>query len=209
MQINEQQRNRISRSAALREALARADATAIEELGLSLTDGTRIELVQDSAVLVHLVIPRDTTAPASDDPADRIITRAMTDEAYRARLLADPAATVSDAFGLPLPDDVRIVVMQDTPEVVHIVLPPAQAMAGSQPFAAAPINTGSAWGCKDGPTTQAGNSLCTSQDFNCTHVVNGGPECQPDEPDDPIDPGDPGDPGDPDPPDTDPSDPFF
>ena len=54
----------------------------------------------------------------------KIIARAWRDPAFKAKLLADPRATLRDA-GLPVPDDVTVEVVENTAKHFHLVLPPA------------------------------------------------------------------------------------
>lgn len=53
----------------------------------------------------------------------QIAQRAATDDAFKLLLLADPAAVLR-AEGLDLPEAMRVVILQDTSEVCHLVLPP-------------------------------------------------------------------------------------
>lgn len=53
----------------------------------------------------------------------RIIAKAWADEAFKAKLIADPVATFR-AEGVPVPDGVTFSVVEDTVSHVHIVLPP-------------------------------------------------------------------------------------
>lgn len=55
-----------------------------------------------------------------------ILQRAATDPAFRARLLEDGAATLSD-LGIPVPPGVTVKVVEDTSTLVHLVLPPVAA----------------------------------------------------------------------------------
>ena len=56
------------------------------------------------------------------DPQSRVIGQAMSDPAFRKRLLADPAGTLK-AAGVEVPDGVTIEVVEDTATRVHLVLP--------------------------------------------------------------------------------------
>ena len=56
---------------------------------------------------------------------DEVLAKAQRDEAFRARLLADPKAAIADALGMALPDSVNILVHEDTHSVGHLVLPPS------------------------------------------------------------------------------------
>lgn len=51
-----------------------------------------------------------------------VISRAWSDPAFKARLEADPAAVLREA-GVPVPKDMRIVLVENTPAVMHMVLP--------------------------------------------------------------------------------------
>ena len=56
------------------------------------------------------------------DPQSRVIGQAMSDPAFRKRLLADPAGTLR-AAGVEVPEGVTIEVVEDTATKVHLVLP--------------------------------------------------------------------------------------
>jgi hypothetical protein len=51
-----------------------------------------------------------------------VIGQAMSDPAFRKRLLADPAGTLRRA-GVDVPEGVTFQVMEDTATTVHLVLP--------------------------------------------------------------------------------------
>ncbi|HEX2817407.1 MAG TPA: NHLP leader peptide family RiPP precursor [Phenylobacterium sp.] len=56
------------------------------------------------------------------DSQTRVIGQAMSDPAFRKRLLADPAGTLKGA-GVEVPEGVTIQVVEDTGTKVHLVLP--------------------------------------------------------------------------------------
>ena len=58
-------------------------------------------------------------------PLSRIWTRSMTDAEFRARLLADPRATLEDEMGLMLPENMNVNVIENTHREYTIVLPVA------------------------------------------------------------------------------------
>lgn len=80
-----------------------------------------------------------------DDPAaalQAILKRSSGDDAFRRRLLADPAAVLR-AEGLPLPAGVEVRALENRPDRVYLVLPqrPADldddalaAVAGGRPI---------------------------------------------------------------------------
>lgn len=51
-----------------------------------------------------------------------VLNRAWSDPAFKARLKSDPAAVLR-AAGVPLPKGMRIAVVENTPDVMHMVLP--------------------------------------------------------------------------------------
>ena len=54
---------------------------------------------------------------------EQIIAKAMKEEAYRQELLSNPKAAIEGALGISVPAGVTIVVHQDTPTTLHLVLP--------------------------------------------------------------------------------------
>ena len=52
----------------------------------------------------------------------RIVARAWGDPAFKARLLADPAGVLKD-YGLLPPRGWQLKVVENTPKVVHLILP--------------------------------------------------------------------------------------
>lgn len=57
------------------------------------------------------------------DKFAQITAKAWMDEAFKRRLLSEPA-TVLQEYGLEVPPGVRIKVMEDTDTLVHLSLPP-------------------------------------------------------------------------------------
>ena len=53
-----------------------------------------------------------------------LIRKAADDSDFRADLLADPKAAVSAELDVDIPDGLNISVVEDSPTVVHLVLPP-------------------------------------------------------------------------------------
>jgi hypothetical protein len=51
-----------------------------------------------------------------------VLARAVEDEEYREQLLSDPRGVLGDA-GLEVPEDIEIVVHQNSDDRVHVVLP--------------------------------------------------------------------------------------
>lgn len=53
---------------------------------------------------------------------EQLIAKAWADEAFKQRLIADPAAVLKEA-GLEMPEGIEIRVVEDTEKVAHLVLP--------------------------------------------------------------------------------------
>lgn len=54
---------------------------------------------------------------------EHLVERATGDEAFRARLLADPKAAIRDELGLEIPDGFTIEVHEEVEDTSHLVLP--------------------------------------------------------------------------------------
>jgi hypothetical protein len=55
----------------------------------------------------------------------QIVARAQQDPAYRQALLADPRAALEQAFGHELPPDLRVQAIEQEPNTIYLLLPPA------------------------------------------------------------------------------------
>lgn len=64
---------------------------------------------------------------AQENPMQRIISKCWEDDAFKERLMADPAATLA-AEGVEVPDGVTVSVVEDTARVRHLVIPAAPGM---------------------------------------------------------------------------------
>ena len=53
----------------------------------------------------------------------KLIQRSMEDEDFRQRLLEDPKAAVERELGTQLPEEVRVVAVEETAETIYLVLP--------------------------------------------------------------------------------------
>ncbi len=53
----------------------------------------------------------------------KLIAQALDDEAFRARLIAEPRQAIAEALRIHVRDDVEIEVLQETGEKFYIVLP--------------------------------------------------------------------------------------
>jgi len=60
-----------------------------------------------------------------------IVRRSIEDESFRQRLIEDPKAAVEQELGARLPEEVRVVAVEETPDTIYLVLP-ATPMAGRE-----------------------------------------------------------------------------
>ena len=63
---------------------------------------------------------------------EHLIEKATTDEAFRARLLADPHAAIREELGVTVPPGFTIKVHEDVADTSHLVLPPAARLAEAE-----------------------------------------------------------------------------
>ena len=57
----------------------------------------------------------------------RLIARAAQDDAYRARLIAEPRAAIAEELGIDPGDGIAFEVVEETPKKLYLVLPPSAA----------------------------------------------------------------------------------
>lgn len=60
---------------------------------------------------------------------DRLVDRAVRDEGFRARLLADPNPAIESELGLRIPEGFSVVVHEENDSTGHLVLPPSSQLA--------------------------------------------------------------------------------
>ena len=53
----------------------------------------------------------------------RLIERSLQDDVFRQQLLADPRAIIEREIGTQLPEDVRVVAVEETADTIYLVLP--------------------------------------------------------------------------------------
>ena len=58
----------------------------------------------------------------------KILSKAAEDGDFRARLLADPNATISSELGTTIPEGFHVAVHEDSGTTAHLVLPPSPAL---------------------------------------------------------------------------------
>ena len=63
-----------------------------------------------------------------DELRDRLVERAMRDEGFRARLLADPKSAVESELDLRVPEGFSVVVHEENDATGHLILPPSSQL---------------------------------------------------------------------------------
>ena len=58
----------------------------------------------------------------------KLLTKAAEDGDFRARLLADPNATISSELGTTIPAGFNVTVHEDSGTTAHLVLPPSPTL---------------------------------------------------------------------------------
>ncbi len=76
----------------------------------------------------------------------QILSRASEDEEFRARLIADPKATISAELGTTIPEGFDVVVYEDSATTAHLVLPPSPALTEAELQAVAGGHHTGLWG---------------------------------------------------------------
>ena len=61
----------------------------------------------------------------------RIVQRSIEDDAFRQRLIEDPKGGVEEELGARLPEEVRVVTVEETADTIYLVLP-STSMAGAE-----------------------------------------------------------------------------
>ena len=82
---------------------------------------------------------------------ERLLEKAVEDETFRARLLADPKETVQDELGIEAPEGLTLMVHEETANTSHLVLPPSAKLDEAALAEAAGGSIG--WGYNTGMTS--------------------------------------------------------
>jgi hypothetical protein len=76
---------------------------------------------------------------------DRLIERAERDDEFRARLLSDPKAAISEQLGVEIPDSLNIRVVEEAPSEVIMALPAKAAPSQLSEEQLVSVSGGSTW----------------------------------------------------------------
>jgi hypothetical protein len=170
------------RSRILKDESFRKQFLAEPEAFVRVGSHAHVRVLVDTDQLLHVVIPTQAVAyEPSDDLTKQIVAKAQADVEFRKQLFADPRAIIGETIGVDLPDDLRIVVVADTPRLVHVICPPHERAGVAPTVSAAAVGSTASWGCAvttaDSPCTLEGNSFCTATQ-GCKTVHGGDPDCQ-------------------------------
>jgi hypothetical protein len=69
-------------------------------------------------------------APGRADMERRLIEKSLQDEAFRQRLIEDPKGAVEQELGTRLPEEVRVVTVEETQDTIYLVLPSTPTAGG-------------------------------------------------------------------------------
>ncbi len=122
------------KDAAFKAQLLKNPKAAIKaETGVEVMASQTVKVVEDSASVVHFVVPRvgtgerDETSAKDPKPENVKSDGGGDEEKTRAKLKADlaknPGAAVEKATGVKVPAGATVKVLEDTSSLVHLVLP--------------------------------------------------------------------------------------
>lgn len=57
----------------------------------------------------------------------KIIQKAWKDPEFKARLLAEPKKALQESFGIAVPEDIKLLAVEETPSNYYLVIPPNPA----------------------------------------------------------------------------------
>jgi len=60
----------------------------------------------------------------------KLIQRSLEDEEFRRRLLDDPKGAVEQEIGTQLPQEIKIRVVEESPDIIYLVLPRSSPLGG-------------------------------------------------------------------------------
>lgn len=63
---------------------------------------------------------------------DQVMERAVKDEAFRQQVLSNPREVLADEYGVNIPANVNIQVLEATSDTLYVVLPPKAQVGGAQ-----------------------------------------------------------------------------
>ncbi len=93
----------------------------LKENGITIPEDVSVKAIENTDKVIHIVIPRrNYTVPVA---LRELISRAWSDDAFKARLLSDTIAVLKEN-GITVPENVSVKAIENTDKVIHIVIPP-------------------------------------------------------------------------------------
>ena len=92
----------------------------------------------------------------------RIVQRSIEDDAFRQQLIEDPKGAVEQELETRLPEEVRVVTVEETADTIYLVLP-STPIAGTEGVELSDRELESVAGAG----TESGNWGCPSGDWTC------------------------------------------
>ncbi len=123
---------------AFKQRLLAEPAAVLAEQGIEVPPGMEVRVHENTPTAVHVALPPALSGELSDEQRDQaqlalagqrygqLAARAWGDAAFKARLLAEPAAALAEQ-GIEYPPGVEVRVHESTPTLVHLALPPKPA----------------------------------------------------------------------------------
>ncbi|HEX4047011.1 MAG TPA: NHLP leader peptide family RiPP precursor [Elusimicrobiota bacterium] len=99
---------------------------ALAGVGVQIPAGTAVKVYENTANEIHAVLPEkaDASALKAVDPnVAKVFEKAWSDAAFKAELLKNPAAAIKAATNAKLPNNLKIVVHENTAKELNFVLP--------------------------------------------------------------------------------------
>ena len=103
--------------------LAEPEATLRTE-GATVPAGMTVRILEPSEAHAFLGLPIEAPAHEATDAYSQVVRRALTDEAFRGRLKAEPAATLAEA-GVEAPQATKLELVEATETRGYLFLPPS------------------------------------------------------------------------------------
>jgi hypothetical protein len=110
-----------------KQRLLAEPAAVLREYGVDVPPGRSVKIVENTNQVVYLVLPARARGAEAPDRWGRlwaqITAQARQDEAFKRRLLSQPAAVLGEILGQEVPPGLAVTVLEDTDALVHNVLP--------------------------------------------------------------------------------------